>query len=309
MLQVRNRRKNIEKIGETSLVNALIPTYSQLRKNIKIGLLLFAFIVGVIGLANLQAGTSSAKIERKGIDVMIALDVSKSMMAKDINPNRLEKAKQFIYRLLEKISNDRVGLVIFAGRAYVSVPLTTDFSALKMNLSTASPSMVPTQGTVLGEAIKQCRESFNTKETKYKSIVLISDGEDHDDQAAEEVKKAVSEGIMINTIGIGSKEGSPIWDDDLNENKKDENGQEIISKLNEDELQKIASNGQGIYQYLNNSESSSTTIAKQISSSEQRSFGDSMFTDYKSYFQYFIALSLIALLIDLFISERKRFAL
>jgi Ca-activated chloride channel family protein len=237
---------------------------------------------------------------------MIALDVSKSMLAQDLSPNRLEKAKQFIARLLEKLGNDRIGLITFAGRAYVSVPLTVDMSALKMNLAGASPTQVPTQGTVIGEAISMARQSFNAKETKYKSIILISDGEDHDEGVADEVKKAVGEGIMINTVGIGSPEGSPIFDPETRANKRDEKGDEVISKLNEKELQEIASAAQGVYLRLGNTDAAADAIAKQISSTEQKNFGDNIFTDYNSYYQYFIGIALLLILIEFFIPEQKK---
>ena len=192
---LKQRQAKLLKIGDLQLVNELLPNYSQRRNTIKFTLLVLALFFGVISLANLQSGARSEKVSRKGIDVMIALDVSKSMLAKDVSPNRLEKSKQFILRLLEKLSNNRIGLIIFAGKAYTSVPLTVDISALKMNLSTANPDMVPTQGTVLGDAISMASESFNSKETKYKSIVLISDGEDHDETAIDQVKKAVDEAL------------------------------------------------------------------------------------------------------------------
>ncbi len=293
-------------IGDHALVSAMMPTYSESRQWFRFGLMAIALLSGVIGLANLQAGSRSEKIERKGIDVMIALDVSKSMLAKDIAPNRLEKAKQLINKLLDKLGNDRVGLIVFAGRAYVSVPLTIDFSALKMNLSAANPDMLPTQGTVISEAVSMARQSFNTKETKYKSIILISDGEDHDEDAMKQVKKAVEEGIMINTIGIGSPDGSPIVDEETGQPKLDENGVEIISKLNEQELQSIAAEGQGIYQRLSNTETCAEAISTQISTSEQRNFGDTIFTDYNSYYQYFLAISLLLIIIESFIPERKK---
>lgn len=305
-VQLKMREKTIRRIGDAHLVNALIPGYSKVLSVLKFSFLLMALVIGVIGLANLQAGSRSEKVERKGIDVMIALDVSKSMLAQDLKPNRLEKAKQLIARLTEKLSNDRIGLITFAGRAYVSVPLTVDLTALKMNLSSASPAMVPTQGTVIGEAVSMARQSFNTKETKYKSIILISDGEDHDEGAADEVKKAVSEGIMINTIGIGSPEGSVIFDPETNSNKRDQEGNEVISKLNEKELQDIASAGQGVYLRLGNTDAAADAIAKQISSTEQKNFGDSMFTDYNSYFQYFLFASLLLMLIEFFIPQRKK---
>jgi Ca-activated chloride channel family protein len=308
LLAVKDRRKKLKTIGDEALVNFQLRKFNMKAQRFKFILLLLALFTGIIGLANLQANAKTQKVNRKGIDVMIALDVSKSMLAKDESPNRLEKAKQFVSKLIDKIGNNRVGLIVFAGRAYVSVPLTVDFSALKMNLSTISPASIPSQGTVLGEAIKMARESFNPKDTKYKSIVLISDGEDHDENANNEVKKAVEEGIMINTVGIGSVNGSPIWDDELQENKKDAEGNEILSKLNEEELQTIATNGEGIYTQLNNAENVAKTMAIQINSTEKKSFGDVVFADYNNYFQYFLLLSLALITIEFFISERKKIA-
>ncbi|MBK7764035.1 MAG: VWA domain-containing protein [Bacteroidetes bacterium] len=309
LLKNQWRKKAMQKIGDPQLVQALMPRYSKNLQFIKTVLVVLAFTIGIIGLANLQAGSRSEKVERKGIDVMIALDVSKSMLATDLSPNRLERAKQFIARLLEKSGNNRIGLIVFAGRAYISVPLTVDFSALKMNLETASPNMVPTQGTVLGEAISMARQSFNTKETKYKSIVLISDGEDHDEGVMDEVKQAVGEGIMINTLGIGSPEGSPILDPETNANKKDEEGNEIISKLNEKELQDIANAGQGNYMRLGNTDVAATQMANFINTSEKKNFGDSIFTDYNSYYQYFLLVAFVLLLIEFIIPERKKLKL
>lgn len=305
-LAVKDRKNKLKIIGDETLVHFQLRNFNVKAQQFKLILLLVALFAGVIGLANLQANAKTQNVERKGIDVMIALDVSKSMLARDESPNRLEKAKQFVSKLIDKIGNNRVGLIVFAGRAYVSVPLTVDFSALKMNLSTITPSSIPTQGTVLGEAIKMARESFNSNDTKYKSIVLISDGEDHDENANDEVKKAVEEGIMINTVGIGSVNGSPIWDEELQENKKDAEGNEIISKLNETELQTIASNGEGIYAQLSNAENIAKTMAVQINATEKKSFGDVVFADYTSYFQYFLLISLLLITIEFFISERKK---
>jgi Ca-activated chloride channel family protein len=305
-VRTRARQKQIRAIGNEYLVEALMPRYSSRLQIIKLSLLVLALLIGIIGLANLQAGARSEKVQRKGIDVMIALDVSKSMLARDLSPNRLERAKQFVSRLLEKLGNDRIGLILFAGRAYVSVPLTVDMAALKMNLASCSPQMVPTQGTVISEAIDMSRQSFNAKETKYKSIILISDGEDHDEGVKEEVKKAVAEGIMINTVGIGLPEGAPIFDAETGGNKKDEEGNEILSKLNEKELQEIASAGQGLYLRLGNTDEAAIAVANQINSTEQKNFGESIFTDYNSYFQYFLALALGLILLEFFIPESKK---
>lgn len=300
------RTKHLKKLGDFSLVEQQLSTYSKNFSLFKFILILISFFFGVVALANLQSGARSEKIQRKGIDVVFALDVSKSMLAKDIEPNRLEKAKQLIVRMIEKMPNNRIGLVLFAGRAYMSVPLTIDLSAFKMNLMAANQNLVPTQGTVIGEAISMARQSFNTKETKYKSIILISDGEDHDESALQEVKKAVQEGIMINTIGIGSANGSPIWDPETNDNKKDEKGNEIISKLNEKELQEIAQQGQGIYQLLTNTDAAAQAIVQQVNTSEQRDFGDSLYVSYNSYFQYFLIIALASLIMEFFIPTRKK---
>ncbi|HNB80484.1 MAG TPA: VWA domain-containing protein [Chitinophagaceae bacterium] len=305
-LQWRHRRRIMRQLGTEDRIQKLMPGFSATRFHWKAALFLLAFIIGVIGIANLQSGARTEKVERKGIDVMIALDVSKSMLATDMSPNRLERARQLIARLIEKLSNDRIGLVLFAGRAYVSVPLTIDASALKMNLETASPALVPTQGTVLGEALRMARESFNSKETKYKSIILLSDGEDHDESAMDEVKQAVSEGIMINTVGIGSPEGSYITDPETGERKTDEEGNEVISKLNEKELQDIASAGQGVYVRMTNPDITASTLEKQVNSTEQKNFGDALFADYNSYFQYFLAISFVLLLIEFILPERKK---
>ena len=302
---LRKRNRDIRRIGEGRLVQAMMPRYSKRLVILRVGILLLALSIGILGMANLQSGSRTEKIERRGIDLMIALDVSKSMLAADYTPSRLERAKQLISRVIERCANDRIGLILFAGRAYVSVPLTVDFTALKMNLSTASPSLVPTQGTVIGEAISMARQSFNSRDTKYKSIILISDGEDHDEGAAEEVKKALGEGIMINTVGIGSPEGAPIYDPELRANKRDEEGKEIISKLNEKELQEIASSGQGMYIRLGNIESTADMLARQINSTEQRNFGDTIFTDYNSYFQYFLLVALVLILLEYFLPRRK----
>lgn len=293
-------------MGDEHLLDAFMPAGRMSRSRLKFIVLVVALFAGIVGLANLQAGSRSAKIERKGIDVMIALDVSRSMLARDASPNRLEKARQLVSKLLDKLGNDRIGLVLFAGRAYVSVPLTVDFSALKMNLATASPEAVPTQGTVLAEAVSMCRQSFNARETKYKSMVLISDGEDHDEDVMKEVKQAVEEGIMINTIGIGSPEGAPLFDEESGTKRTDEDGKEILTKLNEEELQSIAEAGQGIYRRLGNTDAVADAVARQISSTEQRSFGDTIFTDYSSYFQYFLAVALLLMLLEALLPDYKK---
>lgn len=282
-----------------------MPSYSPKRLQLKLILALLVLFFGIVGLANLQAGAKSETIQRRGTDVMIALDVSNSMLAKDLTPNRLERSKQFVNRILEKLSSHRIGLVVFAGKAYLSVPITTDVSALKMNIATASPAMVSTQGTVLSEAIEMCTNAFNSKELKYKNIILITDGEDHDEDAISLTKKATESGVNVFTIGVGSAQGAPIFDEGTQQNKVDEQGNEIISKLNEAILQEIAQAGNGKYHNLTNIDNTASKVSDLINSSEQRMLGANTFTDFKSYFQYFIGISLLLSIIHFVLPNAK----
>ena len=205
-------------------------------------------------VANLRKQSGKGQVTRKGIDVVIALDVSKSMLAEDIQPNRLERAKQTVAKIIDKLGDNRIGLVIFAGRAYMQMPVTTDHSAARLYLSGISPDDVPTQGTVISQALQTCYAAFNTKEKKYRAVILITDGEDHDDEALKVTKQMAEEGIMINTVGIGSPDGAPVPDPGTGRQKTDENGNPVVSKLNEKELMDIAKAGNGLYQLFNGSD-------------------------------------------------------
>jgi Ca-activated chloride channel family protein len=244
-------------------------------------------------------------VNRKGVDVMIVMDVSKSMLAQDIKPNRLERAKQLVNKIIERMENDRVGLVLFAGRAYMQMPLTTDHSASKMYVQNASPDAVPTQGTVIAEALKMANSAFNSKERKYKAIVLISDGEDHDPEALPVAKTLQQNGVMINTIGIGSPEGAPIIDPNTNDYKKDAQGNNVITKLNEPELQQLAQAGNGIYDRLEDPTETADAITKQLGTIEQKAVSDNSYVNYISYFYWFIALAVVLLLVEMFVSEKR----
>src|ERR1019366_5552052 len=238
---------------------------------------------------------------------MIALDVSKSMLAQDIQPSRLERAKQVVSKIIDNAPEDKIGLVIFAGRAYLQMPLTVDHEAAKMYLSTASPDDVPTQGTVISEALKMCYSAFNPKEKTYKTIILISDGEDHDDDALKIAKQLGKEGIMINTIGIGSSEGAPIMDPETNSYKTDDKGNTVITKLNQDELSNLAKNGNGLYQLYSTTNEVANNIKNQLSGiGKETTVSDSSFEAFKQYFQYFLAVALFLLVLEFFISEKKK---
>jgi Ca-activated chloride channel family protein len=273
---------------------------------IKATLVLVAFFVVVLGAANPQKPGSMENVQRKGVDVMLVLDVSKSMLARDIKPTRLEKAKQFLLRLTDQLPNDRIGLVLFAGRAYLQMPLTSDHGAARMYIQDASPDAVPTQGTVIAEALTMANAAFNSKERKYKSIVLVSDGEDHDPDAAKVAKQLAQDGVLINTVGIGSPDGSPIEDPITGELKKDQEGHTVMSKLNEAELQLLATETNGTYLRLDNIEDALITMTQQLDTAEKKSMNDSEFIDYKSYFQWLLAAALLLLLAEFFLTERRR---
>ncbi|HEY8917091.1 MAG TPA: VWA domain-containing protein [Chitinophaga sp.] len=301
------KRRSIRRLGDPSLVEKLFLGYSRRLFTLKFLLLFVAFFFGVVGLANLQKGSRMEKITRKGVDVIIALDVSKSMLAGDIKPDRLTRSKQLITKLMDKLDNDRIGLVVFAGNAYLQMPLTIDYSAAKMYLSTVSPDMIPTQGTAIPQAIQVSNDAFNKKERKHKALIIISDGEDHDEGSLQKARAAFDEGVVINTIGVGSPTGSPLPDPETGGPKKDKDGNIIISKLDENELKSIAAAGKGIYQHLdNNTEEVVNTLVSKIDGMEQKEFGENIFTDYNSYFQYFLAACLLLIVAEFFIPEVKR---
>ncbi|MBC7507163.1 MAG: VWA domain-containing protein [Ferruginibacter sp.] len=302
----RKKKRTIKKIGDPELVNQLMGRYNYRGFFLKFLLVSFAMALLVLALANLRLPKGTEKINRTGIDVMIAIDVSKSMLAQDIKPTRLDRAKQLLSRLIDKLGNDRIGIVIFAGKAYLQMPLTGDHTAAKMYLSSASTESVPTQGTVIGDALKMCYASFNTKEKKYKAVLLISDGEDHDETAVQTAGQMASEGIVINTIGIGSPEGAPIMDAETGQMKTDAEGNTVISKLNEEALKSIAQKGNGIYMLYNNTEEVASNLAAQLATMDQRTVNDDSLINYKSFYQWFLALALLFLLIELFIREMKK---
>lgn len=304
------KRKTIRKIGDKTLVQQLFTGYSKRMFNLKFGLLFFGFAFIALGAANLQMGSKMQKITRKGVDVMIALDVSNSMLAEDVQPSRLERAKQLVSRLLDKITNDRIGLVVFAGNAYLQMPLTVDYSAARMYLSTIDPSMIPTQGTAIDKAIQRSNKAFNQKERKHKAIIIISDGEDWSNEAIEAAKKAHDNGDVISTVGVGSPQGAPIRNPQTGDYKKDDKGDLVLTKLNEDALRAIAASGNGVYQHLGNTEAVVQTLVDQLNKMQKKEYGENIFTDYNSYFQYFIGLGLILLLLEFFLPEttKKRLA-
>lgn len=293
--------------GENNLVKILAPEYSVAKPVIKFILYTLAITAMIMTLVDLQSGSRIEKVKRKGIDLMICLDVSNSMLAQDIRPNRLEMAKQALSKLIDKLDGDRIGLIVFAGKAYTQLPITTDYAAAKLFVSTVNTGMVPTQGTAIGEAIKLAASSFG--DTKHnRAIVLITDGEDHQGQVLEQAEAASKAGIILYAIGMGLPEGAPIpviVDDIQIGYKKDREGNTIISKLDETILKQIASVGKGMYVRASNSEAGLNTVFNDLEKIEKSDIESKQFSDFESRFQYFAGLALLILVLDLFVFERK----
>lgn len=305
-LSVKRKKSIALKIGDPDLVKQMTSDYNGSAYLKKFILVLVAVVLLVFCLANLRTRAGEQKVSRNGIDLMIAIDVSKSMLAQDIKPSRLERARQFLSRLIDKLGNNRVGIVIFAGKAYLQMPLTADHAAAKMYISSASTESVPTQGTVIGDALKMCFASFNGEEKKYKAVVLITDGEDHDESAIKVAEQMARSGVIIHTVGMGSLQGVPLPDETTNDYKKDNEGNTVITKLNQELLQTIAQKGNGIYQLFQNTEATTAGILTQLDNMEQRAITDDSLVNFKSFFQWFLLAVLLALLIEFFMSERKR---
>lgn len=306
MYALYKKKAAARKIGDAGLVKILTAGFNKSAYLVKFLLILSAASLIVLALANLRKATGSEKVNRNGIDIMIALDVSKSMLASDIKPDRLTRAKQVLSRLVDKLDNDRIGIVLFAGKSYLQMPLTGDHSAAKMYLSAATTETVPTQGTVIGDALKMCFASFNANEKKYKAVVLISDGEDHDEAATKIAGQMAQEGVIIYTVGIGSPQGSVIIDAATSQVKTDNEGNAVISKLNETVLRDVAEKGNGKYILFQNTDAVVNTIGAELAGMDQRTVTDDSLVNYRSFFMYFLLAAFIFLVIELFLSENKR---
>jgi Ca-activated chloride channel family protein len=303
-------KKQLQKIGNIELIKRLMPDRNEKKSLLKFVLLNFTIFFLVLALAQPQMGTKMEKIQRKGIDVMIALDVSRSMLSQDVVPSRLEKSKLMIQTLLKKLDGDRVGLVIFAGNAYLQMPLTVDYSSLLLYLRSVNTNSVPTQGTIITQALEQSENAFKATDKKYKAIIVITDGEDHEESAIDKAEEIAADGSRIFTVGVGTPSGGtiPVYDQNGHkiDEKKDENGQVIVSKMNANMLQALAKAGNGNYYVLDNTKQVSDFLSKDIAKMETKTINDKVFTDFVEQFQYFLAFALLLLVIDFFITYRKK---
>ena len=303
---LRWKKSTTRKIGDPALVKLLITSFSQKRFVLKFVLVLLAFTAGVLAVMNPRVPGDSANKTRKGIDIAIALDVSKSMLATDLAPDRLERARQFISKLIHEMPDDRVALVLFAGKAYLQLPLTVDHAAASMFVSSVSTDAVPQQGTVISDALQMSAGVFNPADKRFKAVVLITDGEDHDADAVSTATELAEKGVMINTVGIGSPEGATITEPGLGQPKRDLSGNVILSKLNEDILRELAAVTNGVYVRLQNSEEAIAVIKKQLAQIERKAYGDVSLMQFTSYYIWLAAAMLFLLLLEFIIPVTKK---
>jgi Ca-activated chloride channel family protein len=304
----RWKKRAIQQFGDPALVRKLNPGVSISRPGIKFFLLMSAALMLVAGICGPLIGSRLEEVKRKGADIIIALDVSNSMLAEDIKPNRIERSKQALNQLIDRLEGDRIGIIVFAGEAYVQLPVTTDYNAAKMFISSINTNMVPTQGTAIGAAISLARESFTDTTKKHSALVIITDGENHEDDAVEEAKLATEQGIKVFTIGMGSEEGAPI---PIYNNgavvgfRQDNSGQTVVTKLNPAMLTEIADAGNGRFVRATSSDDGISLVMKELNALDKKEFKAKMYTDYENQFQYFIGAALLLLLIEFLLGEMK----
>ena len=297
------RARRVKALGDPALVEALMPSWSRSKGWVKAVLFSLAFTFFVIGLARPRTGAKLAERNTKGAEIIVALDVSNSMLAQDYSPNRLERAKLSIARLTERLQEDRIGLVIFAGTSFVQLPVTTDYVSAKMFLGSIDTGSIPVQGTAIGDAIRLSIKSFSAQSEKSRVIVVISDGENHEDDAVGAAKQAAELGIKVYTIGVGSAEGQPIPID--GELLKDKDGNIVVTRLNEQMLRDIARAGGGAYIHAGGEEFGLNPIIQDIRRMEDEEFGSVVFEEYDEQYMYFFGIALLLFVIEMMIGERK----
>ena len=302
-LMLRLRKKNMSKFGDPELVRKLMPSVSKAKGWTRVILFSIAFFFFTIGLSRPQIGAKLKEHEAKGVEIMLALDVSNSMLAEDYTPNRLDRAKLAISRLVDKLRDDRIGLIVFAGNSFVQLPVTTDYVSAKMFLNSISNESVPVQGTAIGDAINTAIRSFSAQSEKSRAIIVITDGENHEDDPVAAAKQAADMGIRVFAIGVGSPEGKPI---PMNgELLKDKNGEIVVSRLDEEVLKKVAEEGNGVYVRAGNSELGLNPIVQSIKKMDEEKFSSVVFEEFDEQYMYFFAIALVFFVIEMLVGERK----
>ncbi len=300
---LRLRRRKIRKFGDEKLVEQLMPSYSKSKVWVRLTLFSIGFFFFAIGLSRPQIGARLKEQEIKGAEIIIAMDVSNSMLAEDYSPNRLDRAKLAVSRLVDKLRDDRIGLVIFAGTSFVQLPVTTDYVSAKMFLNTIDTGSIPIQGTAMGDAITTCIRSFSQQSDKSRAIILITDGENHEDDPVAAAKQAAEMGIKVFTIGVGSPEGKPI---PMNgELLKDKDGEIVVSRLDEEVLKEVAQAGNGAYVRAGNSEFGLNPIIEDLKKLEDEKYNSIVFEEFDEQFMYFLAIALFFFVLEMLVGDRR----
>lgn len=302
VLITRHKRRQLSEFGDPELMAQLMPDASKSRPIVKFALLMGALSLLIIAAARPQYGQQEKTVKRQGIEVMVALDISNSMLAEDVAPNRLDRAKQMLSKMIDNMVDDKVGLVVFAGEAFTQLPITCDYVSAKMFLNTISPKLIPTQGTAIGAALQTAIRSFGSQESDAgRAIILITDGENHEDDAIAAAKQAQELGIQVFVIGIGKPEGSPIPVPGTNDYIKDRSGQVVVSRLNEEMCQEIAQAGKGAYVRCDNTNTAMRALQQELDRIATTDLETTIYADYNEQYQSFVLIALLLLVIDFFI--------
>lgn len=303
---IYKKRMNLRKFGYPKLLKQLMPDVSHKRQYLKFWFLFAGITLCIFIISGPQFGTKLETVKKKGIEVVVCLDVSNSMLSEDISPSRLEKSKQMLSRMIDGFANDKVGMIVFAGDAYIQLPITTDYLAAKMFLSSINTQMVSKQGTAIGAAISLAAGSFTSNEASEKTIIVITDGENHEDDALGAAKAAAEKGIKINVVGVGTLEGAPIPVQPGSSNfRKDSSGNFVVTSLNENMCQQIAAEGKGVYVRSDNSNNALRTLQNELSKMGKTDLESKVYSDYDERFQTLAWIALFILIFDFFILDRK----
>ena len=306
VLITRHKRRQLSEFGDPELIAQLMPDASKSRPIVKFALLMVALSLLILAAARPQYGQQEKTLKRQGIEVMVALDISNSMRAEDVAPNRLDRAKQMLSKMIDNMVDDKVGLVVFAGEAFTQLPITCDYVSAKMFLNTISPKLIPTQGTAIGAALQTAIRSFGSQESDAgRAIILITDGENHEDDAIAAAKQAQELGIQVFVIGIGKPEGSPIPVPGTNDYIKDRSGQVVVSRLNEEMCQEIAQAGKGAYVRCDNTNTAMRALQQELDRIATTDLETTIYADYNEQYQSFVLIALVLLVIDFFILMRQ----
>ena len=299
------RRKAIRKFGDPVLMAQLMPDVSKYRPDVKFWLVFAAIGLFAVLLARPQFGSKLETVKRQGVEVMIALDISNSMLAQDVQPSRLEKAKRLVAQLVDKMENDKVGMIVFAGDAFTQLPITSDYISAKMFLESINPSLISKQGTAIGAAINLATRSFTPQEGVGRAVIVITDGENHEGGAVEAAKAAAEKGIQVSVLGVGMPDGAPIPVEGTNDFRRDRDGNVVVTRLNEQMCQEIAQAGDGIYVRVDNSNAAQKVIAQEINKMAKADVETQVYTEFNEQFQAVAWIILLLLFAEMLILERK----